>query len=485
MAAAEGDLAKLGPEPGLSEPAPKHDARRLSKGLADEIERVQALGDLEAQLATARLELAKAERQAEVNLAGLPLWSGSLGDLEALKLPSAATLDRFEAEFRTLDERAERAREALLAAEAERAAIDREIEREQLAGAVPTEEELAARRTHRDGGWRVIRRGWLDGDSVANPARLADDFEVSIRSADEVADRLRIEADAVAAQAQRRLRRRELLDRIAPLAEALDRASRERAESRQSWLDLWKLTGLDPLSPREMKDWIAIRRAELVRQARGLRDARAGVDDRAARIEEIKAELGRHLANLGEVVDDPPGSLASLLARSKAAVNRVGEALGLEAARANLAKAEAARDAWKTRWAQAVGPLGLLEDASPEQAVAVIERFEDLAARVREVAETRAKIEEHAKVETRFEADVHSLVNRLAPNWRATRSTRRPDSSPSGSTGRSSTRSAGGKPSSARRTSGRSSTRRTPPSTARTWPSPRWSPRPVASRPRA
>ena len=414
-ATAEAEVAKLGNGQGPSHPSPTPDARRLARVLADEVSRVQGLGDLEGQLAKLRLDLTKAEQQAEVDLRTLPLWSGSLDDLEALKAPSTATLDRFDSDFRAAEDKFDRAGDALATAEAERAAIDREIDRERIAGSVPTEEELADRRGRRDDGWRLIRRGWLGDAPVENPSGVADDFEAAVRSADEIADRLRREADAVAEQAQRDSRRRELVDRINALAEARDRADRDRAAIRQSWVDAWKPIGLDPLPPREMKDWITIHRADLVRQARGLRDRRADIADREAKVEEIKAELGRHLAKLGEPVDDPPGSLAALLGVAKATVDRVGEALGLEAARATLAKAEAARDAWKSRWASAVGPLGLLDDASPTQALAIVGRFDDLAALLREIADLRSKIEEQARVEARFEADVRSLVDRLAP----------------------------------------------------------------------
>ncbi len=247
--AAEAEVTRLSTGPGIGHPSPGPDAARLARALADAVARAQGEGDLEAQLAAGRLDLAKAERQAEVDLRALPLWSGPLDDLEALKAPSAATIDRFEAESRALDEKLARARDALAAVEADLAAIDREIDRERLAGPVPTEEDLADRRGRRDRDWRLIRRGWLDAAPVADPSGLADGFEAAVRSADDVADRLRIEADAVAAQAQRTLRRRELLARVAALADAVDRADRDRADALRSWADLWRPTGLDPLPP--------------------------------------------------------------------------------------------------------------------------------------------------------------------------------------------------------------------------------------------
>ena len=411
---AEGDVARLLEDgPGLALGAPVPDAPRLAEALARAIERAQAEGDLEGQLASGRAELARLERQADVDLHGLPLWSGSLDDLEALAVPSIATLDRFEAETRGADDTLRRLDVDLAKLEAEESALDREIAREQGAGPAPTEEELADRRALRDDDWRRIRRAWLDRGPVEAPALLADDFEAAVRSADDLADRLRREADAVAEQAQRQWRRRELLDEVAGLIDARGRANRDRDAIEKAWLDAWAPLGLVPLPPREMKDWVAIRRAELVRQARILRDRRLELAEKASKLGEIKGDLGRHLARLGEPPADPLESLASLLSRARSGVDRAEIALRLDAARGVLAKAEAGRAVWKSRWASAVEPLGLLDDASPSQALNVIARFDELAGLMREVVDLRDKLDEQSRFEARFEADVRSLADRL------------------------------------------------------------------------
>ena len=411
---AAGDVARLLEDgPGLALEAPAPDAPRLAEALARAIERAQAEGDLEGQLASGRAELARLERQAVVDLHGLPLWSGSLDDLEALAVPSIATLDRFEAEARGADDTLKRLDVDLAKLEAEESALEREIARGQGAGPAPTEEELATRRALRDDDWRRIRRAWLDRGPVEAPARLADDFEAAVRSADDLADRLRREADAVAEQAQRQWRRRELLDEVAGLVDARGRAKRDRDAIEKAWLDAWAPLGLVPLPPREMKDWVAIRRAELVRQARILRDRRLELAEKASKLGEIKGDLGRHLARLGEPPADPLESLAALLSRARSGVDRAEIALRLDAARGVLAKAEAGRAAWKSRWASAVDPLGLLDDASPSQALNVIARFDELAGLMREVVDLRDKLDEQSRFEARFESDVRSLADRL------------------------------------------------------------------------
>ncbi len=414
--AAGADVARLVAAcPAADGPGPGPAAPRLAEALAEVVARGQALGDGEGRLAAALDDLDRAERQAGVDLLALPLWSGTLADLEALATPSTATLDRFESGLRAADEAVDRAGDDLARAEADRLKLGREIERARLAGAAPTEEELGLRRAARDDAWRRARRAWIDREPEPDPARLAAEFESGLRAADDAADRLRREADRVAEQAQRALGLREALDRIAALAAALDRATAARDAIGRDWADLWRASGLAPLPPREMKDWVVQGRADLVRKAQALRDRRADVAARSARVEAARAELGRHLAGLGEPPADPREPLAALLGRARAAVDRVGVALQLAAARATLVKAEADRDAWRGRWAVAVGPLGLGGDAAPAQAHAAVARLDELAGMLREGRDLRAAIDDQARVEGRFEAAVGALVARLAP----------------------------------------------------------------------
>jgi uncharacterized protein YhaN len=414
LSTSEGEVARLlAASPGVDRQGVSAGALRLAEALAETIQQAQAQGDLEAQLASSLAELAKLEQQAAVDLQRLPLWSGTLEALEALAVPSKTTLLRFENGFREADETLARLALDLAKLEDEKARIDRQMEREQATGAVPTEEVLAARRTLRDDGWRRIRRAWLDREPIETPDRVADEFEAAVRSSDDLADRLRSEADAVAEQAQRRWRRRELADQVASEVEARDRSRKDKDVINQEWNDLWRSLGLDPLPPSEMKEWVADHRADLVRQAKILREKKLEHDRKASRIEQFRAEIGRDLEALGEPAVASRETLSALLAWAKSTVDRVNIGLRLDLARTTLAKAEAALLDGKSRWSATVGPLGLDADATPSEALAVIGRFDDLAAIVREVGELRARIDEQSRVESRFEASVRSLMERL------------------------------------------------------------------------
>lgn len=413
------DRLALDAPPGLADApaALDGDAPRLADALARAIARAVAPGDLEAQLAEGRRALALAGRKAEISLRALPLWSGTLADLEALAAPSAATIDRFELEHRGADEAARQAERSAADAAARLAAIDLEIDREALADAPPTEADLAHRRTARDDAWRAVRRAWIDAEpppeADGDPAALAGRFEALARAADDAADRLRREAERAAAHHQRTLSRRDAAERAAALAEGLDRARVAHEAGRADWIGIWRAIGIEPLTPREMHAWTFQDRAGLVRQAQGLRDLRADLDARLGRIEPIREELGRHLEALGEPAVDPSESLAALLGRARGAVDRVAFAGRIAGAGAALERAEGAVLAWRDRWAAAIGPLGLGADASTDEAEAAIGRRDALADLDRQGRELREAIADQARVESRFEAAAAALGARL------------------------------------------------------------------------
>ena len=390
------------------------EAARLARTLESTLKRARDEGDLESLLATAKVELEKKESQVAVELASLSLWSGSLDDLEALALPSTETIARFGQRIDETVASVKRLKVDLAKLEKESRALERDDARDRESGLVaPTEQDLASAREGRDRAWQTIRAAWLNSQDPVNPAALADTFEGSIRDADDVADRLRREAEAVARQENRRWRRRELAEEIAVAREVGANADLERAEADASWLAHWEPLGIAPLPPAEMKTWIAIDRPKLVNQAQALRDLRIDLAQKAAAIQAWKGELDATLLALGEPSASPAESLAALLGRSSLAVERVDHEASLATARGAMAGAEAALDAWKARWSGTVAPLGLDGEATTTQAAEVIDRIEELDRSIRERDKHRAKLEKDRQGEAQYEAEVRDLATRL------------------------------------------------------------------------
>jgi uncharacterized protein YhaN len=257
-------------------------------------------------------------------------------------------------------------------------------------------------------------------------------FEAEVRAADELADRLRREAERVsrlaALRAECEAGARGLEEEVAR-ALATERAMHEQDAAFRA---LFAPLGIDPHPPLEMKPW-ALRHATLAGTADALRD------------------VEREVAELGVAVDRHRQSLCSLLGPNESAVDVVTEnaplaalldrasdlAASLETAaleRRQLEREIAEQDdrllALEARerehervkseldlaWRSAIEPLGLAATASPEQVSATLDLLEK-AAQHKEQAEVvrrqKTALEREMSV---FRADVERLAREHAPD---------------------------------------------------------------------
>ena len=414
---AEAELARLVPTapdlPSASAVGPEVLLWRSS--LEEVIDRANAFGDLEAQQSKAAGKLATADEQATIALRGLALWAGTLTDLEALAIPPDASFDRAGDEIRAADDRARAAETERVRLEGDRLDLVREAERAEVGGPIPTEADLATRRTQRDARWRTIRRAWVDREPLApNPTRLADDFAADLDHADALADALRREADRVTAAAQRAIDRRDLDDRLGLAIETRDLACADRDAATERWVDLWRPLGIEPLPPREMKEWVKERKTRL-KDAKTVRDARAEVVRIAGQIDQLRAELGKALERVGEPGLAIGESLPALLARGRIVNARIDARLGRDAARGKLDAIQVQEVAWLDRWRDAVAPLGLPPETTLTAALAVLNQFAEWIEADRQVRSIRESLTELAVIERRFATEALGLAGRLAP----------------------------------------------------------------------
>jgi uncharacterized protein YhaN len=251
-----------------------------------ELERVldaaRRAGDLDGGIAEMRVTLANATKGCEKGLAALGLWSGVLVDLPAAPFPDEASVRRFADEARELKERREALDLKLAQDRAEQAGCEEDLRALELIGSVPSEDDLLQVRGHRDQGWQLVKKAWLEGADVSlstwqgEPGTpLEDAFEDAMIGADEVADRLRREAQHVHERATARARHEVCAQRIAECERSMADLDRLAAEWQTAWSALWSPAGLTPLPPAEMLPWLnrALRLCETIRQTDELRTA--------------------------------------------------------------------------------------------------------------------------------------------------------------------------------------------------------------------
>lgn len=300
------------------------------------------------------------------------------GNLRDVVVPD---LDVLEAED-------ERTRRALARAEDARDAI--EVPELGPEGTVPSEAELHAARATRDALF----------DEVLNDGKKARVYDRAVRAADDLADRMRVHADAVQRRAHRDRQQsaREQAEKLVTEARAA------RADYERRLVAAW--VGVTPRG--DMRAWVKER------------DELFALEDSLEELRVQRDELEKRIAAL-------PGDLAEVRARATETIEhaRAAEAIALErrkkeAKRRTLASDLAASDgrAFAERFPRLLVSVGLEPDLSPVAAKTLLNGLilarSDLR-REESLRATLASLEDEIKVyEARLHGDIEQLEAQLA-----------------------------------------------------------------------
>jgi len=393
-------------------------------------------GDLDEMLRSSRSQLESLEQVCQDDLSRLGAqWNGTLDDLPGLPLPVRESIDRFEQAYADLALRIQRLEDRQDEYATTRREAQKQLDEIQHAGAVPAEQDLLDVRAGRDRAWGLLRRQWLDGEVVDAEAReldperaLPEAFEFRLVHADEVADRLRREAEHVQKQA----------GLLATLADARKRAEQgdrqleacreEKQQLDTGWAGLWEPVAIQPLPPREMHAWLGNMEKLQARIAQ-LHEQRRRTSDLESRLELHGQALQQELRALGEAVPATE-SIEALLVESEAVVARLEDlarqrltldkdirvlAQELESARLEQQEAGEALEAWKGQWLAVVRDLGLGTDALPAEVTEMLENIRTFFGKLKEAENLRIRIEGISTDARAFREEVASVVARVAP----------------------------------------------------------------------
>ena len=403
-------------------------------GLSRAIAVARKLGDMDSTIQSKRNHLTTVQAQCSADLARLTLWTGSMQDLPGLPVPTRESIDRFEKEYADLEKRTSR----LLEKQEEATEVLREASRRldglQRAGSVPTEEELLELRTEREQVWQLLRRQWIDGEDVNKEASaidteraLPDALEYRVIGADELADRLRREADRVHSQASllAQLENEEL--RAEEIAQQLDKFSTEKINIDADWEALWGPCEIQPRTPREMRAWLdnLEKLRDQVAQLSTLgQEVSALEQSRDTQIQLLKKQL--HI--LGKDGPDTT-SLEAVLLESEEVVgnleeiSRQRETLDKEiktlerkqkSVCAEFQESSSGLNEWESKWKEMVEGVGLESDTLPSEADIVIEKLRELFEKLRDAEKLQIRIQAIDEEAESFGVQVSSVVANVA-----------------------------------------------------------------------
>ncbi len=413
-------------------PAPRN-AGKLRRAVTG----AQRHGDPGSELKKAAADLKNDKRESEINLKKLGLRAGTLEELESLPIPSDVTVDRFDKSFNDLESESNRIRDRLTTEEKRKIETESKLREIRLSGRVPSEADLNERRRYREEGWVLIKRTWLKSEDLKDEAdtyspgnRLETAYEKSVVEADELADRLRREADRVARQAELLSQGERHFGEIASLKDKLGRVEKKSSSLRKEWSDLWQEAGITPLSPKEMRSWIT-KQERLVQQTEKLRRDQNRIDTLQSIINEQSTALNESLEGLGEKPAGPEQTLASLIDQCLIVMdsieenNRSRKELEKEAGKLqeNLSDAIKNREdsleefsLWQSDWSDAMQGLGLSKETTPTVANTVLAKVEELFKKRDKIKHLEKRIDSIKSDGGKFTSDVKFLVDSIAPD---------------------------------------------------------------------
>lgn len=409
---------------------PPRDSTELNTAL----KAAQTEGALDRELTKARSQVATLDEQCKRDLARLDGWSGTVDDLERTPVPDEELRGQLESELLDVDKELQALRGRLKDTMSRTADLERQLSELRLAGRVPTEDDLRSCREARDELWNLVYRAWKKGHDVAAEAKrlagnreLEESYEVAVRAADDLADRLRREAARVTQHASLSAES-EATRRVTEdiRTELLAHGARREAIL-EKWRKAWAPTGTTPREPREMRVWLT-QHHQIIERARTLRELRGDLARLEARAHEHRCALLRALTVEAGKADEGNLSLAQLVAQAQSSLDATQEAHrrrqesarnieDLGRRRTNAQREErAARDnleRWNGDWSLEVSRLPVEVGASRVIAMQTLERLEAIFAKCRDAEGLRHRIEAIDRDAQQFNRVVSDLVGAL------------------------------------------------------------------------
>ncbi|MFW5874653.1 MAG: AAA family ATPase [bacterium] len=426
----------------MTPPVDRESMDALQTALAEASE----YGPLEKQNQQDIKNLGARKSSLENRLKKMGLAGKNSRELEKLPVPDTETIRMFE---NSLDQAADYIREITREQKEIKDRIresEAKIKAGQMAHAVPSEDDLNRARDKRDRGWSLIRRK-IEGGSLEHKETdsylfglkneqdteaesLEDAFEHCLKTSDELADRLRREADRVAEHARLSTDLEAAMQRKQELDVDYEKAKKDREKLNARWSELWEKAGINAGTPREMENWR--------RDFAGIKQDLSELENSMEKAQELNRQISARRKALTEVLKpldtktDPDNDpLSKLIFRAQKIIedeNRLASQYKetdseiasrrkeLASAKNRLEAGERALERWRSQWQEAVSFLGLSSEAKPDEANAVMEEIRILFEKLREAENLYKRIQGIDRDAQGFKENVNGLAETVAPD---------------------------------------------------------------------
>lgn len=411
-----------------------------AESLRSTVREIQKEGDLESQLELAINEVSELRESATVALGQLGLWSGSLEQAEKLAVPTLATIEQYSEELKDKSGQIKTLQDRLENKAGGKEQLEAQLKQLELGQRVPTDEELENSRQRREQGWQLVLNAWNnDQENEAGVqaflqefsplTNLADAYRRSVEEADQIADRLRSDADRVATKAKIQADIEQRLTEAESLERELEVADADSLSLESRWKELWAPLSITPLSPLEMRDWLR-KQQNLSQAAAEIRSKQTKETQLRTRIDAMVGEAAAVLKTVDPTCSTDNSSLRELLRIALGKSDEIQKAENLlvqlsndlESNRNDLVDAESRFSdsendltEWQAKWAAEMVGLRLQDDAMPSQANSVLSNVNRLFQKFQQSDQYRLRLEGIDRDAGEFDVDVRDLIGRTIP----------------------------------------------------------------------
>ena len=317
------------------------------------LEQARKLGDATSLLATQTARSARRRAEVESRAGALGMFEGTLDELLALHPPAGAALEALGARASELDRVVARHVDRAAALEEQAQAVEQQLAEASGDFAPPTAADLRRAREAREASWQRVQDTRTSKADIAALAALDSAFDRAVRDADVIADRMIVEADRVTTLARYRAQQAAIVHQRAQVEVERVKAVADRSalddEHRRLWVEAG-VPALDGVGRRrdlglaEARAWL-VKHAQVVDAFAGVREAEADAEETARSIAVARDELGAALTGTDEGARATTKTLVELLDIATARMDRIeGARRAARAAAAAILKLEAEVD---------------------------------------------------------------------------------------------------------------------------------------------
>jgi uncharacterized protein YhaN len=225
------------------------------KALRDKATQMQDKADTLPERRRALAQLEKALAESHRDLPGSPADHQQVCHLA---VPSKASLERFRYRSEESERDIRGAKEGIKQIGRQVGDLKAEIEGLLRLQDIPDPKKLTQAREHRDRVWQMVLEDWkgTGAKEEREPGKpLQEAYPETVTAADQVADRLRSEANAVAQLSEKRLQMERQEQKLREEEAELNQLKQQAGALRQEWEEAWKACSITPQSPLEMQAW--------------------------------------------------------------------------------------------------------------------------------------------------------------------------------------------------------------------------------------